>query len=351
MSGIPAAREDILSLRSYKAGAQVDDTIRLNANEAPSSAAGSTLNRYPQVRPATLQDRLAELFGVPAENLLVTRGSSEAIDALTRAWCPAYRSSIITTPPTFDMYRVYADIQGVRLIDVPLDPRTFELDADVLLAACEPDTRLVFLCSPNNPTGTLVPEADIERIVSNLAGRAVVVLDEAYIEFADRASMAGRVNNHDNLVVLRTLSKAHALAGARCGAAIASEGVIDVLSKVLPPYSFPTPVIETVSGALTKDRLTQSAASVAAIVSERERVAERLDELDCIRQRWPSQSNFILARFDDLPAVLAFLFDKRILIRDFGDAAGLENCARITIGSASENDALLDALATFGSAS
>ena len=350
MSGVPAAREDILALRSYKAGAQVDDTIRLNANEAPSATAGSTLNRYPHVRPATLQVRLAALFGVAPENLLVTRGSSEAIDALTRAWCPAYRSSIITTPPTFDMYRVYADIQGVRLIDVPLDSRTFALDADALVGACEADTRLVFLCSPNNPTGTLIAEADIEQIVAELDGRAIVVLDEAYIEFADRASMAGRARDHDNLVVLRTLSKAHALAGARCGAAIASEAVIDVLSKVLPPYSFPTPVIETVIEALSDNRLRDSSASVAAIVAERERVAERLDGLNCVRQRWPSHSNFILTRFDDLPAVIEFLFDKRILIRDFGGAAELKNCARITIGSPQENDALLDALETYGSA-
>jgi len=347
MSGIPTAREDIVALRSYRPGAQVDGTIRLNANESAAAHNGSTLNRYPQVRPASLQARLAALFRVAPENLLVTRGSSEAIDALVRAWCPAYRSSVITTPPTFDMYRVYADIQGARTIEVPLDGDDFHLDVEALLGACTDDTRLVFLCSPNNPTGTVIPEDELVRVASALDGRCVVVVDEAYVEFAGRESLARRVTEFDNLVVLRTLSKAHALAGARCGVAIASETLIDILGKVLPPYSFPTPVIDTVIVALSEERLLRSREAVAEVVAERDRVRERLGSIGCVERTWPSRSNFLLVRFGDLPAVLEFLAVRRILIRDFGNVPGLANCARITIGSRAENDALLAALADF----
>lgn len=350
MNVVPAARQDILGLKSYQPGAQISNTIRLNANEAPWTSGGTRLNRYPEVHPHALRKRLAELFGVPPENLLVTRGSSEAIDVLIRAWCRAYTDSIVTTPPTFEMYRVYADIQGVNMIDVPLDAGNgFALDADAVIGSCAPETKLVFICSPNNPTGTLVPEEDILRIARAREGQSVVVVDEAYIEFAGRDSLANRVFEFNNLVILRTLSKAHALAGARCGAAIACEEIIDVMSKVLPPYSFPTPVIDTVIEALAGTRIEESAAAVAGVVAERERVFAELGNLGCVTERWPSRSNFILARLSDLVAVKDHLLDRGILIRDFGSTPGLENCARITIGAHDENNALLDALADYGS--
>ena len=348
MNDIPAARDDIAALRSYRAGAQVSDTIRLNANEAPSISSHATLNRYPEVRPVVLQERLAALFGVPAGNLLVTRGSSEAIDVLIRAWCRAYASSVLTTPPTFDMYRVYAEIQGVDLRHAPLSRDDFSTDVDAVIAGCTADTRLVFLCSPNNPTGTLVPESDILHVADALDGRAVVVVDEAYIEFAERDSMASRAIERGNMVVLRTLSKAHALAGARCGAAIASEPLIDVMSKVLPPYSFPTPVVQTVIEALGDDRLRDSTMAVEQIIDERARLRAALGGLGCVQRTWPSQANFVLTRFDDLPAVMTYLLERGILIRDFGDTEGLRHCARITVGTGDENDALIEALEAFG---
>lgn len=345
MTALPAAREDILGLRSYRAGAQVSGTIRLNANEAPVSVDRPPLNRYPEVHPVRLRGRLADLLGVPAVNLLVTRGSSEAIDVLIRAWCRAYENTIVTTPPTFDMYRVYAEIQGAPIVAVPLVAASgFALDTDALLARCDARTRIVFVCSPNNPTGSLVPRDDILRLVTALSGKALVVVDEAYVEFSTAVSLAAAVNDYHNLVVLRTLSKAHALAGARCGAVIACEGVVDVMSKVLPPYSFPTPVVESVMSALTDERVARAERAVAAIIAERGRLYERLREQPAIRSVWPSQANFLLARFHDLPAVQRQLFDRRILVRDFGAQPGLENCARITVGSPEDNDALLDAL-------
>lgn len=350
MTAMPAARQEILELKSYKPGAQIGDTIRLNANEAPWSSDGDGLNRYPEVHPQRLRRRLAELFGVSPANLLVTRGSSEAIDVLIRAWCRAYRDSLITTPPTFEMYRVYANIQGVEMIDVPLDTaKNFALDADAVIEHCRTDTRLIFLCSPNNPSGTLLAEKDILKIVDSRAGKSVVVVDEAYIEFSDRESLAARVLEFENLVVLRTLSKAHALAGARCGAALGCEPIIGVLGKVLPPYSFPTPVIDTVIAALSGSRLEKSLAAVNEVIAERQRVFNELENLDCVTQLWPSQSNFILARLTELAPIRECLLDYGILIRDFDGTPGLENCARITIGTRHENDALLAALHKYGS--
>jgi len=353
MSHVPTAREDILALRSYIAGEQIDDTIRLNANEAPQShwidSDQAALNRYPEVRPQTLRERMALLFDMPAANILVTRGSSEAIDVLIRAWCRAYADSIITTPPTFEMYRVYADIQGVQMIDVPISAdNDFGLDADAVLSECTSSTKLVFICSPNNPTGTLVPEEDILKIVAGRRNKSVVVVDEAYIEFSDRNSMARKVLDYDNLVILRTLSKAHALAGARCGAAIASEEIVAVMSKVLPPYSFPTPVIDAVMSALSGDRIDESSDAVARIVAERDRVFEQLKSATCVMKAWPSQSNFLLVRFHDLASAQDQLLNDGILVRHFGSVPGLEGCARITIGTPSENDALLKSLTKFG---
>lgn len=348
MTGTPAAREDILALRSYQAGAQIDGTIRLNANEAPLSRNGSALHRYPEVHPVTLRERMAGLFEMPPENVLVTRGSSEAIDVLIRAWCRAYVDNVVTTPPTFGMYRVYADIQGVETIDAPLDAMNFSLDTRAVIGKCTASTKLVFICSPNNPTGALAAEQDILAVLDSRRGRSIVVVDEAYIEFSDRRSIAARILEYDNLVVLRTLSKAHALAGARCGAAIGCREIIDVMSRVLPPYSFPTPVIASVLEALSGEHAVRSAAAVAAIIGERERLHRELATLPCIEKTWPSQANFILTKFKDLAAAQQHLLRQKILIRDFSSTAGLADCARITIGTVAENNALLDALKGFG---
>lgn len=347
MTAIPAARADILNLVSYKAGAQIDNTIRLNANEAPVAPGSSPLNRYPEVRPSLLRDRLADLLNINAENLLVTRGSSESIDVLIRSWCRAYQDEILITPPTFGMYRVYADIQGVKVLEAPLIQPDFALAPNEVIDACTADTKLIFICSPNNPTGTLVPQDDILTIAKARAGRSIVVVDEAYIEFAGRDSLAAAIGDYPNLVVLRTLSKAHALAGARCGATVADAQVIDIMSKVLPPYSFPTPVIERVSDALTPALIEQSSAMVAGMIEERARVERKLQEIDCVVRTWPTSANFILTQFRDRGGVLKHLMDYRVLIRDFGDAPALQGCARISVGTREENDTLLGALSHF----
>jgi len=344
------ARPEVRHLKAYVAADQVEGTVRLNANEAAESPWASLdrspLNRYPLVRPAGLQRRLGELYDVDPARVLVTRGSTEAIDTLIRTFCRAYRDNIVVTPPTFDMYKVYADVQAVDLLHVPLDGNNnFALDADAVLAAATPESKLIFLCSPNNPTGTLIPAETILSIADARRDRSVVVVDEAYIEFAERDSMVAEIDNVGNLVVLRTLSKAFALAGARCGALIGSEAAVLMLSRVLSPYSFSTPVTERVLDALTDEGFAMARALVKRTVQERQRVAAALKEAPAVEHVWPSAANFLFVRFTNIERVRDALQAHKILIREFPRLTEFTGCARITIGTADENDRLIAALA------
>ncbi|MDZ7643688.1 MAG: aminotransferase class I/II-fold pyridoxal phosphate-dependent enzyme [Woeseiaceae bacterium] len=250
------------------------------------------------------------------------------------------------TPPTFSMYSVYADMQSAGVIEVPLAAGGgFTPDVAQILERCQPSTKLIFLCSPNNPTGNLVAPSDLERLLRARRDRSMIVVDEAYIEFSDAQSAAGWLNRFDNLVVLRTLSKAYALAGARCGAIIAATPVIDLLAPMLPPYAFSAPTTATVLEALSDDGLATAATMIARTRIERERVSAALASLECIAHVWPSAANFILVRFADPDAAERHLAESGILVRTYDDKPALEDCARITIGEPAENDRLLAALA------
>jgi len=347
MSIAEIARPEIRALSPYSAAEQVDDTIRLNANEAPWASPvdrfARPLNRYPEIRPAALRAALARRFGVEPASVLVTRGTSEAIDLLIRCFCEAGRNEILTTAPTFSMYRHYARIQNAAVAEIACDPADdFRPDPDAVIGAIGPDTRLVFLCSPNNPTGTLLPEESLRRILESARGRAAVVVDEAYIEFADTPSSVGLLERFDNLIVLRTLSKALAFAGARCGVAIAHADVIDLMDAVQAPYALATPVVECVAAALQGDALEEAGRQVAGIVAERQRLASRLEAYDFVRRVWPSAANFLLIEVDDANGVVDAVRRDGILVRQFG--ADLPDCIRISIGSATENDRLLESL-------
>ena len=348
MSLVKLARPEIQALHAYAAAQQVDNTIRLNANESPrldrDDPFRRPLNRYPEVRPQRLQSALARRFGCDTDQLLVTRGSSEAIDLLVRTFCSAGRDSVLTTSPTFSMYRHYAAVQGAKIIELPTRPDDdFAVDIEALLAACENDTRLIFICSPNNPTGTTVPRADLEKLLEERAGRSAVVVDEAYIEFADAPTVIELLGRYPNLLVLRTLSKALALAGARCGAVIGQAAVIRMLSAVQSPYAMATPVVECVEDALQSDRLAQAEATVEGIVAERERLIAAIAKYDFVQRIWPSAGNFFLVQVQDAQRVTQHCAERRILLRYFG--GDLADCIRISVGSVSENDELLRTLA------
>lgn len=347
MSIAGIVREELRELPPYTAAEQVENTIRLNANEVPfrNGADGfrRPLNRYPEVRPARLRSILADYYGVPAESLLVTRGSSEAIDLLLRCFCRAGRDNIVTPAPTFSMYRHYARVQDAAVREVALDRQSgFALQAAPLLAACDANTRLVFLCSPNNPTGTELPRGTLVSILEALDTRAAVVVDEAYTEFSDQPSALDLLEKHGNLVVLRTLSKAHGYAGARCGALIGPPEVVRILDAVQAPYALATPVVECVEDALSQDRRVESEQQVARIVAERNRLAEALGRLRFVRRVFPSGANFLLLQVDDANAVLEGTRADRILVRHFG--RDLADCVRVTVGTPEENQRLLECL-------
>lgn len=355
MSVMSLIRPEIRQLVPYVTARQVSNTLRLNANELPyttcPTVASIPLNRYPAIRPVHLHEALAEHYASSPKNLLATRGSSEAIDLLIRAFCRAGRDSILVASPTFAMYRVYADIQGARTITVPLTADDFLLDPAAVVEHCEADTKLIFLCSPNNPTGSTFPAAAILELVRARAGRSVVVVDEAYAEFSRSDTLIPSIGDFDNLVVLRTLSKALGLAGVRCGAVLGPGELIGWLDGMLAPYALATPVIDSVLHALAPEKLAKARQAVAETVRQRERLRQALGASPLVNRVWPSQANFLLARFNELQPVIDALSARSILIREFTRDSALANCARITVGTADEIDRLLSALDELSEAS
>jgi histidinol-phosphate aminotransferase len=342
------ARSEIRDLEPYETARQATGMVRLNANEAPWAADGSSadgLNRYPEIRPLQLHTHLAAHYAVDPGMVLATRGSSEAIDLLLRAFCRAGTDNIIVSPPTFSMYRVYADIQGAGTITAPLlADDDFALDVTLVLEKCTPKTKLVFVCSPNNPTGGLVPLSSIRELAEVRVGRSLIVVDEAYAEYSDTPSAATLLTQYDNIVVLRTLSKAHSLAGARCGAVLAPENLIRLLNRILAPYAIATPVIDCVLRSLAPENLQRSSDAVQRVLEERARMSRELQRCPDVVKVWPSRSNFLLVQFCNLASVESRLNDAGILIRQFGHEAALFNCARVSIGKPRENDLLLAVL-------
>ena len=343
MSILSRARAQIRDLQPYSSARMEASggSVMLNANESPWAGAG--LNRYPDPQPATLVARLAELYSAAPQQVLVGRGSDEAIDLLVRAFCEARSDAIVVCPPTFAMYGVCARIQGAEVIEAPLTAQ-FELDADAVLAAAAPHVKLVFLCTPNNPTGGLVPLPAIERIARALAQRALVVVDEAYIEFADAPSAVTLLAKHGNLAVLRTLSKAYALASARVGALIAAAEVIDLLRRIQAPYPLPAPSVAAALAALEPDARPQVAAAVARTVAAREQMRRDLRRLDAVRQVLPSRANFLCAQFTDCGDVYRYLLRRGVVVRDVSRYPGLADHLRISIGTPEENRRLLEML-------
>jgi histidinol-phosphate aminotransferase len=348
MSVLDLARPEIRAMQPYSSARMEASggAILLNANEsawAPPGEAGRGCNRYPEPQPPALVGALAKLYGVREDQLLVGRGSDEAIDLLVRAFCRAGRDAIAIQPPTFGMYAVCARVQDAGIVEVPL-AADFTLDAAALLAALTPAVKLVFVCSPNNPTGQPVQRADIERLARALAGRALLVVDEAYVEFADGGSVADLIDRYDNLAVLRTLSKAWALAGARVGSLLANTEVIALLRRIIAPYPLPLPCVTAALDGLSAQGQADAVAHIRTVRAERARVAAALAALPGVRAVLPSQANFLAVRFDDADAAYRRLFGAGIVVRDVRRYPGLEDALRITIGTPDENDRVLDVL-------
>lgn len=348
MSVLDLARPEIRAMQPYSS-ARMEASggqVWLNANEsawAPVGDIGLGANRYPEPQPVALLDALALLYGVQREQLLVGRGSDEAIDLLVRAFCRAGKDAILIQPPTFGMYAVCARIQNADVIEVALHA-DFTLDVDAVLAAVTPAVKLVFICTPNNPTGQLVSRASIEHLVQALAGRALLVVDEAYIEFADANSVATLIERYDNLAVLRTLSKAWALAGVRIGSLLANAEVIALLRRIMPPYPLPLPCVDAALLALSGWGQASARGRIAQVRAQREALRAELAKLPGVRAVLPSQTNFLAVRFDDAATVYRKLLDAGVVVRDVRHYPNLGDALRITIGTPEENAELLAVL-------
>ena len=340
------ARPDILTLQPYQHAAWEPSLERMHANEMPWRATDDRthagMNRYPEPQPDELIAHLAKLYGVEPNQVLAGRGSDEGIDLVVRAFCRAGQDSVMICPPTFGMYKVSARIQGAGVVEVPLvKERSFAFDADGVVAAWRENIKVVFICSPNNPTGGLVERAVIESVCSRLANKALVVVDEAYIEFARTESLVTQLARFQNLVILRTLSKAYALAGARCGALIAHPEIVSLLARVITPYALPTQTIESVLTFTDGQHQADAKQRIETVLRERARLSELLRRLPAIRRVWPSDSNFLLVECVDADQVLRAAIGVGLIIRDPRSQPALANCLRISIGSPEQNDRLV----------
>jgi len=353
------ARPEIVAMKPYVSArsSAAADGILLNANEAPyphvddSKWRRLALNRYPSPQPAALKTRMAELYGVAESRVLVTRGSDEGIDLLTRVFCRPGKDSIVECSPCFGMYRIAATIQGAQLIDVPrLSGSGFKIDFDRLERVIneQAGVRLVFLTTPNNPTGDLVENADLLRILKACDNKALLVLDEAYIEFCSAESASKLVSEYPQLVVLRTLSKAWAAAGVRCGTVIADPDVIALLQRVIAPYPLAATAVDAALEATSGDAVKRKTQFVELVRRGRKDLQGFLSNCEWIEAYWDSEANFILLRVADAVALTKWCAERGIRIRDFSSQQQLQGCVRLTIGSADELKALKTALREFG---
>lgn len=352
MSLLPVdlVREDLRGFVGYRSArsTKVDGDVWLNANELPwpnlSDAAGC-LRRYPDPQPPTLRTMMALRYGCEPDQVLVGRGSDEGIDLLVRAMCRPGADAVVVTPPTFGMYEVCARLHGVRVLGVPLTDGDagFECDFDAVVdAALREGAKLVFLCSPGNPAGNPLPLERIEALAGRLQGRALVVVDEAYVEFAETASAVALIGRQPNIAVLRTLSKAHALAAARVGCVVADPSLIAVLQRCQAPYPLPGPCSDVACRALDDAAWQVTQARIATVIGERDRLASTLGKLRQVRRVYPSSANFLLVRFTDAQVMLEQLSRSGIVVRDMRGHAGLADALRITVGTPPQNSRLIE---------
>ncbi|WP_111720686.1 histidinol-phosphate transaminase [Homoserinimonas sp. OAct 916] len=315
------------------------ERLWLNANESawdnPADDAGAA-RRYPEPQPDRLRRALAELYDCSSAELLACRGSDEAIDLLVRALCAPGGDAIVITPPTFGMYTVSARLNGTRVLEVPqldeADGLRVDLDAVRRVTLAE-RARVVFLASPGNPSGASIPLDRVRELALALAGQALVVVDEAYGEFAIEASAVTLLADVPNVAVLRTMSKAHALAGARIGAVIARPELIAVLGRCQAPYPLPVCSVNLACAALEADSVQRTRAAVREAVAGRARLADLLEASPGVSRVYRSDANFVLARFVDAEWALQRFEDQAIVVRDMRDKPGLTDALRISVGT------------------
>ena len=314
--------------------------IFLDANEnSLGSPISPAYNRYPDPHQVKIKERLTQIKGLPPKHIFLGNGSDECIDLLCRAFCNPGKDNVIIHPPTYGMYEVSAHIHGVDVRRAPLTVN-FELDLEVLEGLVDEQTKIIWICSPNNPTGNALNRQQIETILNNFDG--LVVIDEAYINFSRNQSFIQELTEYPNLVILQTLSKAWGLAGLRLGMAFASELIIDILNRIKPPYNIGQATQELVLMALQET--TRVNEMIKEIVRMRNELAEKISRLSSVSRVYPSDANFLLVRIKEARRIYEILINKGIVVRDRSSAPGCQDCLRITVGTKEQNDKLLETL-------
>lgn len=325
--------------KEYSGAAQ----IFLDANE---NSFGSPLkrdyNRYPDPLQTEIRSKIAVLQNVKQAQIFIGNGSDEAIDLSFRIFCKPQKDNVLICPPTYGMYEVSAEINDVEIKRANLT-NDFQLDYENIEKTIDSNTKLIFICSPNNPTGNAFSREKVLQLTKTFNG--IVIVDEAYIHFSNEKSLVSEIENHPNLIVLQTFSKAWGLAGLRVGLAFANEEIIRLFNKVKPPYNISQIAQEAILTAL--DNREKVEKTIAEIVNEREKLIENLRENTCVEKIYPTDANFVLVKVLDADAIYQYLIDKKIVVRNRNNVELCASCLRITIGTPTENEKLLEALKNY----
>jgi histidinol-phosphate aminotransferase len=334
-------RSHIADLQPYSSARDEFDPVEsevvyLDANENPFD---NGVNRYPDPQQRKLKEVIARRRGVAANQLLLGNGSDEVLDLIFRAFCIPNQDKIIVMPPTYGMYKVLANINCISLDEVPLND-DFQLVTKDILSQISTQTKAIFLCSPNNPSGNSFRREDILTLLQSFTG--LVVIDEAYIDFSTQKSLVSDLSSYPNLIITQTLSKAYGLAGIRLGICIASEEIIDILNKIKPPYNINSLTQERAISALADWDTTQG--QITQLIAERKGLFAQLEKISFVEKVYPSDSNFLLVRVDDANKRYAQLIENDIVVRNRSNQVGCENCLRFSVGTPQENQILIETL-------
>ena len=339
-------RENIKQLKPYSSARSEyrgNADVFLDANEnSYGSPLDENFNRYPDPLQWKLKQEISKIKGVPPQNIFVGNGSDEVIDIAFRIFCDPGIDNVIICPPTYGMYKVCANINAVDVREVMLT-RDFQLDVQGILSVINQDTKLLFICSPNNPTGNNFNRSDIEFLLNNFRG--IIIIDEAYINFSRQKPFLHELTKFENLIIMHTLSKAWGLAGLRLGLGFASEFVIDLFNKVKPPYNINGS--SQLLGIKALERISEVNNNIKTIVEQRAFLENELKQFDFVKIIYPSDANFILIKAEDANKLYHYLLMNRIIVRNRSNEPLCENCIRITVGTQSENEKLLNALKNY----
>ena len=330
-------RDNIKALKPYSSARDEfkgNADVFLDANENPFG----TLNRYPDPQQNAIKENLSTIKNVDANQIFIGNGSDEVIDLAFRIFCEPGKDKVLTFSPTYGMYKVSANINNIELIEQPLI-NDFQISLNQLQPYLDvPELKIIFICSPNNPTGNSINSEDIEYILENFNG--IVIVDEAYIDFSMQASFITNINKYQNLIVSQTFSKAFGLAGARVGVAYANKEIIQLYNRVKPPYNVSTLNQEAILKSLAN--LNEVNTNIEVILSERTKLKNALSKLSVVKKIYPTDANFLLIEVENADKLYQYLIDKKVIVRNRNTQ--VDNCIRITVGTPAENKILIDTL-------